>query len=183
LPDAVTSASADAIGAMVDRARAGDADAFAELYHAFAGRVHALCLRLTADDREAAEMTQDTFVRVWERLSTFRGESALGTWIHRLAVNVVLERRRSDRRRLARVEPTDDLDAFERHVAPVAVDDRMDVEVAMAALGPTARLVFVLHDVEGYDYKEISAMTGSTEVALRSQLHRARKQMMEALRI
>ncbi len=166
---------------VLERARTGDADAFAALYRAHAGRVYALCLRLTADERDAAELTQDTFVRVWESLAGFRGESALSTWIHRLAVNVVLTRQRSDRRRIARVEPAEDLERFGAPSRTVSVEDRMDVERAMKLLSEQARLVFVLHDVEGYNYREISELTGSSEVALRSQLHRARRQMMEAL--
>ncbi|HEX6694661.1 MAG TPA: RNA polymerase sigma factor [Longimicrobiales bacterium] len=166
----------------LERARGGDADAFAALYRAHAGRVYALCLRLCADERDAAELTQDTFVRIWQALGSFRGESALSTWIHRLTVNVVLTRQRTDRRRLARVEPVEDLERIDAGARGASVDERVDLDRALRLLSDQARLVFVLHDVEGYDYREISELTGSSEVALRSQLHRARRQLMEALK-
>ncbi len=167
--------------AIIARARAGDADAFEAVYRANAGRVYALCLRLASDPADAAELTQDTFVRVWERLASFRGESALGTWIHRVAVTLFLERRRATGRRERRVEPRSDLDAIARPTRTDPVDSRLDLDRALTHLGDTARTVFVLHDMEGYDYREIEALTGTSQVALRSQLHRARKQLMERL--
>ena len=164
------------------RARAGDADAFGVVYEAHAGRVHALCLRLSADAADARELTQDVFVRVWRTLASFRGDSALGTWIHRVAVSVVLERQRAEARRTARVEPVPSMDALRPIARRDAVDERMDLERAIAALTPAARTVFVLHEMEGYDHAEISRLTGTTETALRAQLYRARRQLMETLR-
>src|SRR5687768_4227119 len=106
---------------------------------------------MAGDPAEATELTQDVFVRAWERLGTFRGESAVGTWLHRLAVNVVLGRLRADRRRLARVEPDSDrLDACAAHARPDAVLERIDLDAALPRLADGARVVFVLHDVEGY---------------------------------
>jgi RNA polymerase sigma-70 factor (ECF subfamily) len=166
----------------VARARDGDAAAFARLYAAHAGRVHALCLRLSRDAEEARELTQDTFVRVWEKLPLFRGESTLGTWIHRTAVNVVLERRRSERRRLARVEARADLDALPTAFRRAPVDERMDLDAALARLSLAARTVFVLHEMEGYGFAEIAELTGTGEATLRSQLHRARRQLLALLR-
>ena len=96
---ATGTAPAREVDAVVARARAGDPDAFGQLYHAHVGRVYALCLRLEGDSARAEERTQDVFVRAWERLASFRGESAFGTWLHRLAVNVVLGHRRSAWRR------------------------------------------------------------------------------------
>ena len=159
---------------------ADDPDAFEAVYREHVGRVHALCLRMTGDRREAEELTQDVFVRAWERLPGFRGESALATWLHRLAVNVVLERARGDQRRERRVVPTRDLAA----ISPAAAgspDERLDLEDAIAGLPPAIRLVFVLHDVEGYRHDEIAQLTGGAVGTMRSQLHRARRLLMEAL--
>lgn len=171
--------------ALVKAAQAGDERAFESLYRATVGRVHAICLRMTADRERAAELTQDVFVRAWERLDAFRGESAFESWLHRIAVNVVLESERSTRRRIARVEPTDDLADVEgaQMMGPKEGHDgdRMDLEAAIAALPPATRRVFILHDIEGYRHEEISRMTGSAQGTLRAQLFRARRLLMEAL--
>jgi RNA polymerase sigma-70 factor (ECF subfamily) len=173
--------------ALARRAQAGDQGAFASLYRAYAGRVYALCLRLEADAARAEELTQDVFVRAWEKLGSFRGESAFGTWLHRLAVNVVLGDRRSAWRRGKRLLFTDDAGAYERPAAgsqgalPAAVE-RLDLDRAIAALPPGARTIFVLHDVEGYQHGEIAAMTGIAEGTSKTQLFRARRLLREALR-
>ena len=160
----------------------GPAD-FAGLYREHVGRVYALCLRMAGDPAEAAELTQDVFVRAWERLASFRGESAIGTWLHRLAVNVVLERLRADHRRLARVEPASDwLDGSGAASPPDAVLDRIDLDAALPRLAEGARVVFVLHDVEGYDHAEIARLTGLAPGTIRTQLHRARRHLARMLR-
>ena len=159
----------------------GPAD-FPAFYRAHVGRVYAVCLRLTGDPARAAECAQDAFVRAWERRATFRGESAPGTWLHRLTVNVVLERLRADRRRLARVEPASDLlDARELPAAPDRVLERIDLDAALPHLAPGARVVFVLHDVEGYGHDEIARLTGLAPGTVRAQLHRARKHLARLL--
>jgi len=140
---------------------------------------------MTGDRDRAAELVQDVFVRAWERMDAFRGESAFESWLHRIAVNVVLESERSTRRRVARVESTDDLVGIESAQMLTRTgnhdDDRMDLEAAIAALPPATRRVFILHDIEGYKHEEISRMTGSAQGTLRAQLFRARRLLMEAL--
>jgi RNA polymerase sigma-70 factor (ECF subfamily) len=178
-------ASGDA--ALVQRARRGDVEAFEALYAANAGRVYALALRLTADAVAARELTQDVFVKAWESLPEFRGDSAFTTWVHRIAVNAHLMRRRGDRRRAARVSlasDADDLaDLSARSIAPTAdVGAAIDLERAVAMLPPGVRRAFVLHDVEGYSHEEIAKMTGLAAGTLRAQLHRARQLLMEVLR-
>ena len=174
------------------RASGGDDAAFEEVYRVHAGRVYALCLRMTGTRERASDLTQDVFVHVWERLSSFRGESALSSWIYRLAVNLVLSNVRRDRRRLThevneeqeRNEEGDQAGASPRDratVRPASVLDAVDLERAIAGLPPGARTVFVLHDVEGYRHDEIARMTGTAEGTCRAQLHRARKLLMEAL--
>lgn len=163
------------------RAAAGDQEAFGRLYRAHTARVFALCARMTADRALAEELTQDVFVRAWEKLPLFRGESAFGTWLHRLAVNVVLNRRESDGRRRNHHVDDDgtaiDLAPARRHVP----GDRMDLEQAIAGLPPGARRVFVLHDVEGYRHEEIAQLLGITSGGSKAQLHRARLLLREAL--
>lgn len=168
---------------LLQRARAGDVDAFEALYRENAPRVFALCLRMSADRRRAQELTQDVFVRAWEGLPSFRGDAAFTSWLHRIAVNVVLMGARADRRRVARVALAEDLegDMGEGLVAPVDVEQGIDLERAIAKLPPGARRVFVLHDIEGYRHEEIARLTGTAEGTLRAQLHRARKLLMEAL--
>src|SRR3954467_6086886 len=100
---------------LVARAQAGDQTAFRELYRQHAGRVYALCLRLTGDASDAEERTQDVFVRLWDKLSSFRGESAFSSWLHRLAVNVVLNEQRTTGRRELRVAPVENPDALEKN--------------------------------------------------------------------
>ena len=175
----------DDLIAFARAAIAGDERAFESLYRATSGRVYAICLRMTGDRDRATELTQDVFVRTWERLDGFRGESAFESWLHRIAVNVVLESERSTRRRIARVEPSDDLAETESAQMLRRSEghdlDRMDLEAAIAALPPATRRVFILHDIEGYKHEEISRMTGSAQGTLRAQLFRARRLLMEAL--
>jgi RNA polymerase sigma-70 factor (ECF subfamily) len=166
---------------LVDQAQAGDMAAFEELYRRNVGRVYALCMRLAGDASLAEELAQDVFVRAWERLGTFRGESAFSSWLHPLTVNLALSERRARRRRTARVMTTDDLAPFEKPGRTPGPEAGLDLEKALAALPPGARSVFVLHDVEGYRHQEIAEMTGVAEGTSKAQLHRARRMMREAL--
>jgi RNA polymerase sigma-70 factor (ECF subfamily) len=180
--------------ALVRRASSGDEAAFEQLYRAHAGRVFALCFRMSGSRERATELTQDAFVHVWKRLGTWRGESALSSWIYRLTVNLVLSNVRGEQRR-QKHEMTDDqtvdighgtsdmgtMPSHNASVPPASIGDAIDLERAIAALPAGARTVFVLHDVEGYQHNEIATMTGTAEGTCRAQLHRARKLLMEAL--
>jgi RNA polymerase sigma-70 factor (ECF subfamily) len=178
---------------LIDRARFGDVQAFEGLYRQEVGRVYALCLRLSGDAVRARDLTQTVFVRAWHRLGSFRGDSQLSSWLHRIAVNEVLIEARTEKRRRARVVLADDRDTNSTTGAqdraptdigvtmPVDTETKIDLERAIAKLPNGARVVFVLHDIEGYRHEEISRMTGSAEGTLRAQLHRARKLLMEAL--
>jgi RNA polymerase sigma-70 factor (ECF subfamily) len=171
---------------LVRRAQAGDQGAFAALYRAHVGRVYALCLRLEGDAARAEELVQDVFVRAWEKLDGFRGESAFGTWLHRLAVNVVLGDRRSAwrRSRVVLAGGGSEETAMEAWTAPApagAGAEAIDLERAVASLPAGARTVFVLHDVEGYRHEEIAAMTGIAEGTSKAQLFRARRLLRERL--
>jgi RNA polymerase sigma-70 factor (ECF subfamily) len=162
--------SADAVE--IALAASGDAHAFERLYRAHVARVHSLVRRMLGDE-EADEVTQDVFVRVWQKLATFRGESAFGTWLHRLAVNVVLARRADLGTRRKRFHDDDEpLELVSTRSA--SPDTSMDFEQALARLPDGARQVFVLHDVEGYRHEEIAGMLGLATGTSKSQLHRAR---------
>jgi RNA polymerase sigma-70 factor (ECF subfamily) len=161
------------------RAAAGDFRAFERLYRAHAGRVHALARRMLSPD-EAAEATQDAFVRAWQKIGQFRGDAAFGTWLHRLAVNVFLARRQV--LKLARERHVDDETALGTVPARVAgTDIAIDFEAALERLPPGARQVFVLHDVEGYKHEEIAGLLGVTTGTTKAQLHRARMILREHL--
>jgi RNA polymerase sigma-70 factor (ECF subfamily) len=176
-----TSLQGGAMTRAVERAQAGDAHAFELLYRENVGRIHALCLRMSGDPARAAELTQDVFVHAWKKLGQFRGDAQFSTWLRRVAINFVLNALKAEKRRRMRVEPTDDLEMFDRgeHMRPV--ETRIELEDAVAALPPGARAVFVLHDVEGYRHKDIAGMLGVAEGTVKAQLHRARRLLREKL--
>lgn len=153
-------------------AASGDAHAFERLYRRHVTRVHNLVRRMYGAE-DADEVTQDVFVRAWEKLGTYRGEAAFSTWLHRLAVNVVLGRREERGRRQSRHSGEE----FHLDLAParpVTPEAAMDLDAAVAQLPEGAREVFVLHDVEGYRHEEIAGMLGLATGTSKSQLHRAR---------
>jgi RNA polymerase sigma-70 factor, ECF subfamily len=160
-------------------AAAGDQSAFERLYRLHVARIHSLTRRMLGTD-DADEVTQDIFVRTWQKLGQFRGDSAFATWLHRLAVNVVIERRRSYA--LQRGRLSDDPDALETAtVAPPRADLTIDFEHAIERLPRGAREIFVLHDVEGYKHREIALMLDVATGTSKRQLHRARMLMRKHL--
>jgi RNA polymerase sigma-70 factor (ECF subfamily) len=168
----------------VARAARGDRQAFERLYREHVNRIYSLCTRMVGDRTRAEELTQDAFVRAWEKLDQFRGDSAFGTWLHRLAVNVVLNDRQTESRRRGRQDDSvEDVDTMAHgEVRPSPVPGlSIDLERAVAKLPPGARKVFVLHDVEGYTHDEIGQMLGVTAGGCKAQLHRARMLLREAL--
>jgi len=165
----------------VQLAASGDRHAFERLYRDNVNRVYAVCVRMCGDRARAEELAQDAFVRAWERLPQFRGDSAFSTWLHRLTVNVVLESQRTERRNRARMESEDVIDAEQPVTRRELHAEKMDLAVAIAALPPGARAVFALHDVEGYRHEEIAEMLDITSGGSKAQLHRARRLLREAL--
>jgi len=157
----------------------GDASAFERIYRTHVARIHSLTRRMLSV-HEADEVTQDIFVRTWQKLGQFRGESAFATWLHRLAINVVIERRRSFATHRERM--LDDPAALDLvTVAPARIDLSVDFEQAIEQLPAGAREIFVLHDVEGYKHREIAAMLDITSGTSKRQLHRARMLMRKHL--
>ena len=167
----------------VDKARNGDRHAFEKLYRSHCGRIYALCWRMCGGDASLAEdMVQEAFVRAWNKLDLFRGESKFGTWLHRLAVNVVLSDRRIRVKRVGREQELSE--GVERTLVgarDVFAGLRKDLEAAISGLPERARTVLVLYDIEGYKHKEIAEMTGMAVGSSKAQLHRARKLVREIL--
>jgi len=177
-PDA---ALANSEAADVALAQSGDARAFERLYRLHVARIHSLARRMLSAE-EADEVTQDAFVRAWEKLGTFKGQAAFGTWLYRLAINVMLGRRASlARRKEVAIDGEGPVSAMrERQVTPGL---RIDLERAIALLPEGARQVFVLHDVEGFKHDEIGAMLSVTSGTSKAQLHRARMMLRDHLEL
>jgi RNA polymerase sigma-70 factor (ECF subfamily) len=172
------------------RAQAGDHQAFAQLYFQHKRRVYSLCLRMLGNPAEAEDLTQEAFLQLHRKIATFRGDSAFSTWLHRLAVNVVLMHLRKKGLALTSLdeamEPTrEDTPARSFGAPDLALTgsiDRLALERAVADLPAGYRLVFVLHDVEGYEHNEIATMLDCSIGNSKSQLHKARLKLREALR-
>jgi RNA polymerase sigma-70 factor (ECF subfamily) len=166
---------------LLGRARRGDTRAFEILYRDYSGRVHGLCLRLTGGDRAAAEdATQETFINAWRALGRFEARASFGTWLHRIAVNVVMKKRR---RLSASHEITMDPADFEADWqldTPVEVSE---LEAAIAGLPEGARDAVVLYGIYGYSHEETAGMMGVAQGTCRAQLHRARKLIRERLQV
>ena len=165
---------------LVRRAAAGEMRAFEVLYRRHSGRVHGAVWRLSGmNETRAEELTQEAFVRAWQKLGSFRFESAFTTWLHRLAVNVALMDLRSR-------DPEDTVDdevlaSFRDPAQPHCAGERADLERAIAALPPRARAVLVLHDIEGWKHEEIGRELGMAVGSSKAQLHRARGLLRRAL--
>jgi len=177
------SAQHDDESMLVESARNGDCTAFERLYRLNRDRIYGLLWRICGGDAALAEdLLQEAFVRAWQKLDSFRGESRFGTWLHRLSVNVALSERRI---RLRRVEREVRIDETAERTAigdrDVFADKRMDLERAIARLPERARTVLVLFDIEGYRHLEIAEMTGMAVGSSKAQLHRARKLLREEL--
>ena len=166
---------------LVREAQAGSDDAFERLYRKHGRRIYALCLRMVSDPDRAEELMQDAFVRAWNTIGSFQHKSAFGTWLHRLSVNVVLSDMRAEKRRSSRELLPGDLDQFKHEVRGALPETRMDLERAIATLPSGAKEVLVLHDIEGYRYREIAELIGVAEGTVKSQLSRARRLVREAL--
>jgi RNA polymerase sigma-70 factor (ECF subfamily) len=174
----------------IDRAKQGDAEAFEILYQLHKRRVYSLCLRMTANTATAEDLTQEAFLQLYRKIGTFRGESAFSTWLHRMAVNVVLMQLR--KKGLA-VVPLEDTVENEEEITPKkelgALDpalagslDRLQLTRAVEALPPGYRTIFLLHDVEGYEHNEIAGIVGCSIGNSKSQLHKARMKLRDILK-
>jgi RNA polymerase sigma-70 factor (ECF subfamily) len=156
----------------VAAAASGDVRAFERVYRRHVARIHTTAARMLGAE-EADDATQDVFVRAWQRLGQFRGDSAFGTWLFRLAINVILSRREVIATRARRhVDDADLVDTLSMRSATPELG--IDFEAALQRLPPGMRQIFVLHDIEGYKHDEIAAMLGIAQGTSKSQLHRVR---------
>ena len=173
----------------IEEAKNGSAEAFEILYHAHKRRIYSLCLRMTGNAAEAEDLTQEAFLQVFRKIGTFRGEAAFSTWMHRLAVNLVLMRLRKKGVVASSLEEpaeSDSEDSRKRDFgaadpALTGAVDRVVLERAIQALPAGYRKVFYLHDVEGYEHQEIARMMGCSVGNSKSQLHKARMKLRELL--
>ena len=171
---------------LVDRCRKGELGAFEELYRAHAGRLFSLAVRMLGNPADAEDQLQEIFLSAHRKLESFRGESALGTWLYRLAMNQILDHVRSRAARTGQL--TDGLDdatvladAGGHRLADRAID-RIDLERALAELPEGCRAAFVLHGVEGLEHREVSEVLGIAEGTSKSQVHKARLRLRGLLR-
>jgi RNA polymerase sigma-70 factor (ECF subfamily) len=173
---------ADPGAELVTRACRGDRAAFEDLYRRHVGRVYGLCLRMTGQPESAQDLTQDTFVSAWRSLPGYEGRSSFSTWLHRIAVNAVLAKRRSPQGR-NEISMTDEAGAQMEleDDAPMDAATPLDVERAIASLPAGARDVVVLHGIYGYSHEEAAAMLGVAVGTCKAQLHRARRLMRKQL--
>ena len=172
------------------RAQTGDHDAFAQLYSLHKRRIYSLCLRMVGNVAEAEDLTQEAFLQLHRKIATFRGDSAFSTWLHRLAINVVLMHLRKKGLPLVSLdeamEPAPEGGPGRSFGAPDLTlsgsIDRLALERAVADLPAGYRLTFVLHDIEGYEHNEIASMLDCSIGNSKSQLHKARLKLRDALR-
>lgn len=171
---------------LVERCRDGELGAFEELYRQHSGRLFSLAVRMLGNQTDAEDQLQEIFLSAHRKLQSFRGESALGTWLYRLAMNQLLDYVRSRAARTGQL--TDGLDddtvladAGGHRIADRAID-RIDLERALAELPEGCRAAFILHDVEGLEHKEVSDVLGIAEGTSKSQVHKARLRLRALLR-
>jgi len=167
-------------GALVQRARAGDVRAFERLYREHVGRVYGLCLRMTREPAMAEDCTQETFINAWKALARFETRSSLATWLHRIAVNVALAKRRKATP-LVELNTADDDEVIETEWTLETPLEVNEIETAIERLPDGARDVLVLHAIYGYSHVEAAEMLGVAEGTCKAQLHRARSLLRDKL--
>jgi RNA polymerase sigma-70 factor (ECF subfamily) len=173
----------------IRRAQVGDAAAFERLYQLHSRRVYSLCLRMIANTAEAEDLTQEAFLQLFRKIKTFRGESAFSTWLHRLAVNIVLMRLRKRTLKQTSLETGDEhqqealapKEIGTRDLVLAGVIDRLRLKDAIAKLPEGYRMIFTLHDVQGFEHHEIAAQLKCTIGNSKSQLHKARVRLRHFL--
>jgi RNA polymerase sigma-70 factor (ECF subfamily) len=171
---------------LAQQSAAGDREAFEELYHRHFRRVYALCLRMTTNPSTAEDLTQEVFIHLFNKIGSFRGDSAFTTWLHRMTVNHVLMyfRKSSTRSELLTAEGETPIQIVRgtENQDKMPIVDRIALEKAISELPPGYRAVFVLHDVEGYEHEEIGRMLGTSTGTSKSQLHKARLKLRDLIR-
>ena len=174
----------DLVVGYVSRARRGDRSAFEAIYNRYAGRIYGLSMRMTGCREGANEVTQETFLRAWQKLPTLTESGAIGKWLQRICINLVLTLRRDSHDSPCEPETMTRLVQEKRQVSGEAerTATRMDLDKAIETLPERARMVFVLHDVYGYRHSEIAQELQIAQGTSKAQLHRARRLLREVLR-
>jgi RNA polymerase sigma-70 factor, ECF subfamily len=175
----------------IERAKGGDGVAFEMLYSLHKRRVYSLCLRMVGNTAEAEDLAQEAFLQLFRKIATFRGESAFSTWLHRLSVNVVLMHLRKkglneislDELMEPQQEDGPKKDIGARDTVLAGSIDRVNLERCIEMLPPGYRIIFVLHDIEGYEHNEIAEMMGCSIGNSKSQLHKARMKLRDLLKL
>ena len=167
---------------LIAEARSGNKSAFEDIYRIHVGRVYGICLRILGDHFRAEEVTQQIFIRLWEKIALFRGESSFSSWLYRLAVNTALNDLKASASRPPGVSSLEDLQTESAHQGCCSQEAQMDLDNAIAALPPGARVVFVLHEIEGLNHRDIGEKLGLSNGTSKAQLSRARKLLREALK-
>jgi len=167
---------------LIAQAKSGNKDAFEDIYRIHVGRVYGVCLRILGDYSRAEDATQQAFIRSWMKLASFRGESSFSSWIHRLAVNVALNELKTSVSLQNRYFFSDDIQTETAYQGSYSQETQIDLEKAIAALPPGARVVFVLHEIEGFNHMEIAEKLDLAVGTCKAQLSRARKLLREALK-
>ena len=163
---------------LVARCRAGDVDAFETIYRQHSARVYSLACRMAGSPEEGEDLLQEIFLQAYQKIGGFKGESSIGTWLYRLALNHCLDFVRSRRAKMAKVTDTLDTDGAMEPLAPRDTPvARLDLDRAMRQLPPGCREAFVLHDVEGFDHKEVASLLGIAEGTSKSQVFKARAKL------
>ena len=188
--ESTTAATAPMDSALIKRAQLGDSDAFATLFHTHKMRIYSLCFRMTNNATEAEDLAQDAFLQVFRKLASFRGDSALSTWLHRIAVNTVLMH---FRRKAPRAVSLDQPYSSRQDAKPArreygTRDGRLETSVTRVALNraiselpESCRAIFLLHEVEGYQHREIAELLGCSVGNSKSRLHKAKLQIRDFL--
>jgi RNA polymerase sigma-70 factor (ECF subfamily) len=168
---------------LVKKAQQGDSTGFRQLFDTNVNRIYAFCLRMSTNPQLAEEITQDVFVKAWENLHKFRGESKFSTWLHSIAVNEFLTQKRTEKRFMQRFVQTDDVLKYDRRGdrPEYHFNTNIDLEKAISKLPEQAKAVLILHDIEGYQHKEVAELMNIEVGTSKAHLHRARKILREEL--
>jgi len=163
---------------LIAKCKSGNADAFKSLYEKYSGRVYAFTLRMCGNNDTANDLTQEVFIKVWEGIGSFKGDSAFYSWLHRICINAFLMKLRTDKNYEKKIAES----ANNALMLAYTNDDfSLDMEKALQKLPSQAKLIFILHEIEGYKHKEISQMLNIEEGTSKAHLHKARKILREEL--
>jgi RNA polymerase sigma-70 factor, ECF subfamily len=168
---------ADSEAVLIAQSRQRNQNAFKRLYDKHLGKVYGLCLRMTGNRALAEEATQEVFIQLWRKIDTFNGDSSFSTWLHSLTANTTISYMRKQKNWLQRMVHSDDYEEMAQQMPAGAATDEEHLQACLARLPERARLVFVLHAIEGLRQEEIATSLGIAVGTVKAQFHRARELM------